>query len=340
MSGSAEVSVEHADVQGKEIGLFPAVTIVIPTYNDVPLLRRSIESALCQTYPYIKILIIDDAGPAQGKAWVEENYGHLNTRIQAIRHQYNRMLGGARNTGIDAAETKYLFFLDADDELLPDAIEKLYKAAERSGSDVVQGGTLRVKKSGYVHIFHHAEFEACGGLEGLELFSRHAYASLAWNKLYNLDMLIKNRVRFAEKFIHEDVVFACKTAFFSKKISSFKDPIVKYYETPGSITSRGLSDLSYESYIQVFLELFESFKCMKIDADKFPNIAWRITQSHVFNDFVPKLLHARENVGDQQFSRSLMSAFSKVFGSEGIGVASLVCSALVRLGDKQKEENK
>jgi len=95
------------------------VSIVIPTHNRAGLLRLAIDSALAQTYPQVELIVVDD-GSTDGTAAVVAQYGE---RVTYLR-QANRDVAAARNTGVRAASGDYLAFLDDDDLILPDKIER------------------------------------------------------------------------------------------------------------------------------------------------------------------------------------------------------------------------
>jgi glycosyl transferase family 2 len=93
------------------------VSVVIPCYNQARFLGDAIESVLAQTYPHFEIVVVDD-GSTDNTSEVASRY----PRVRCIR-QENRGLAGARNTGIRQSNGGYLVFLDADDRLLPEALE-------------------------------------------------------------------------------------------------------------------------------------------------------------------------------------------------------------------------
>jgi glycosyltransferase involved in cell wall biosynthesis len=103
--------------QHLEEGNSPLVTVVIPCYNQAHFLREAIESVHSQTYRNFEIIVIDDGST--------DNTSEVASRYEQVRllRQENRGLAGARNTGIRHSEGDYLVFLDADDRLLPEALE-------------------------------------------------------------------------------------------------------------------------------------------------------------------------------------------------------------------------
>ncbi len=95
------------------------VSVIIPTYNYGRFLREAIDSALAQTYRPIEVIVVDD-GSTDDTPQVLAAYGE---RIRVIR-QDNRGAGAARNRGTAAAKGDYLAFLDSDDILKPQSLER------------------------------------------------------------------------------------------------------------------------------------------------------------------------------------------------------------------------
>ena len=93
------------------------VSVVIPCYNQAHFLGEAIESVLAQTYPHREIVVVDDGSP--------DNTREVASRYPGVRYvrQENQGLAAARNTGLRHSSGSYLVFLDADDRLLPEALE-------------------------------------------------------------------------------------------------------------------------------------------------------------------------------------------------------------------------
>lgn len=107
------------------------VSIIIPCFNVEKFLAETLESALAQTYPYTEILVIDD-GSTDGTARLIRFYsGRINAEFGP-----NRGVSAARNRGTDLARGEFIQYLDADDLLVPDAIERRVKALQENNADV------------------------------------------------------------------------------------------------------------------------------------------------------------------------------------------------------------
>jgi glycosyltransferase involved in cell wall biosynthesis len=97
----------------------PLVSIIVPAYNAEKYFGAAIESAFAQTYPNIEIIVVND-GSTDGTAEVEERYRNRITYIQ----QENAGVGAARKNGIDHARGEFITFLDADDLLCENKVER------------------------------------------------------------------------------------------------------------------------------------------------------------------------------------------------------------------------
>ncbi len=99
----------------------PLVSIVIPSYNDASVVRDAIESVLGQTYPNVELILVNDGSTDDLEAVINPYLGI--ERFKYIK-QNNSGLSAARNAGLSVAEGDFLLFLDADDFLASDALEK------------------------------------------------------------------------------------------------------------------------------------------------------------------------------------------------------------------------
>jgi Glycosyl transferase family 2/Protein of unknown function DUF115 len=98
------------------------VGVVVPTYRDSEFLAAALQSVRSQTYPHWRCVVVDDASP-DDVATVVRPYRTVDHRIELLRHAANRGLPAARNTGLRHLDTDLVMFLDADDLLVPGALE-------------------------------------------------------------------------------------------------------------------------------------------------------------------------------------------------------------------------
>jgi alpha-1,3-rhamnosyl/mannosyltransferase len=153
----------------------PNVSVCIPTYNRERLLKETLDSVFAQTYKDFEVVIVDD-GSTDGTKQMLEKYGYN------VRYFWQENTGdaAARNKLIELARGKYISFLDSDDLLYPDALEKMVEAMPPDAEDVIvygpyvaideQGNILRRRKkklySGRIteYLFENILIHSCGSL--------------------------------------------------------------------------------------------------------------------------------------------------------------------------------
>lgn len=220
----------------------PLVTIGIPVYNVEPYIEKCLLSVLNQTYQNLEILVVDDLGTDNSMQIVEKlRISHPNGKLmRIIHHPQNRGIGEARNTIIDQAKGKYLFFIDSDDFIELETIDLLLKEAETNNTDTVFSSCRRVDYK------TNEELPTFTFTSRLEFYGKDAFANYVcqdlrwhvginvWNILFRLDFLRNGHFRFAARK-DEDAVFL--SDFYSEVERAIILPHVtyNYVSRPGSI---------------------------------------------------------------------------------------------------------
>ena len=104
------------------------VSVIVPVYNVEDYLCECLDSLITQTLSDIEIICIND-GSTDNSLEILTNYSKRDSRIKIIT-QENKGLSSARNRGFEFINGKYTYFIDSDDILKSDALEKLYNLAE------------------------------------------------------------------------------------------------------------------------------------------------------------------------------------------------------------------
>ncbi|MFC4632083.1 glycosyltransferase [Promicromonospora alba] len=125
----------------------PLVSIVLPVHNDEAWVGNAIESALRQSNGQFEVICVDDAS-TDGTSEVIEGYRSRDERVRLIRLEQNGSAFQGRRAGIMAAKSEYVLFLDGDDELAPDAVEKAYAKARATDADLVGFGVEVINPDG------------------------------------------------------------------------------------------------------------------------------------------------------------------------------------------------
>ena len=126
------------------------LNIIIPTYNAIETLPKALDSLIAQTSNKFFVTVVQDC---DGKDYsrIIKKYKDFGLKINLISTKSNGGPGIARQTGLDANKMcDYVMFMDADDMLLPNAVEYLYHAAKANNADVVKSGILAEVQDGLI----------------------------------------------------------------------------------------------------------------------------------------------------------------------------------------------
>lgn len=186
------------------------VSIVLPVYGVENYIRRCMESIFIQECDSVQIecVIVDDCSPDGSMCIVEQMLLDYQGGIvfQLLRHECNRGLSAARNTGLMAAKGEFFLFLDSDDLLPLHAVECLVDAKRNNPNvDVVMGNVFDCHQNKPVMPTN----QAITLLEGREKLCRsllnNTIIVTAWNKLVNHQLLLDNNLFFIEGVLFEDI---------------------------------------------------------------------------------------------------------------------------------------
>lgn len=231
------------------------VTIVVPLYQVEEYIEACLVSVANQTYKGpIECIIIDDCGTDNScqivEKFISEYKGQIDFRL--LHHDCNRGLSAARNTGMDHASGEYIYFLDSDDEVTPDCIEKLANPLENYRYDFVIAD-FSIIGDRQVTTYLKARGEYKSGIK--EAYYRKEWNVTAWNKLCNVDFLRRNNLRFKEGIIHEDILWSFYLANFTKSMYALEDKTYIYNTRESSIMGAMKITRSKDSKILIYSDI-------------------------------------------------------------------------------------
>ncbi|MBO4690635.1 MAG: glycosyltransferase family 2 protein [Paludibacteraceae bacterium] len=197
------------------------LSIIVPIYNVEPYIEECIRSLYCQDIPMTdyEVICIDDCSPDKSASIIEELQKEYST-LHLIRHERNKKLGGARNTGIRAAKGKYILFVDSDDMLKPDCLKQLIGEMETGQDDFIHFNYVKLFSDGTLDKEPHFAIDA-QQRTGADLFFSE---KLNWReqisacrKMYRMGFIKANNLYFAEDTMYEDNDYAMRVAAAAKK---------------------------------------------------------------------------------------------------------------------------
>ncbi|EKF56395.1 glycosyl transferase family protein [Galbibacter marinus] len=280
------------------------LSIIIPVYNVEKYIERCIRSCYDQKLAQseYEILVIDDESPDNSVKIIQgliDSYSNLK-----IISQKNKGLGGARNTGIQNAKGRYVLFLDSDDYLLPNVLDKLMEIAIVNTLDIIDFAANGVREDGRV-VYSISHQNCPQPITGPEYFIKGHHNS-ACVRLYRTEFLLQNNLLFKEKVYIEDVEFNFKGVFLAQRIMSTPIVVSNFVQTSDSIT-RSSNTKKNQKLIQDILKstlLIDSYSKHSITPN---SIAYQKSRAKV-NELVISLL---KNLFSKSKSQQLFYATIK-----------------------------
>ncbi|MBO8195635.1 glycosyltransferase family 2 protein [Streptomyces oryzae] len=195
------------------------VSVITPAYNALPYLKRCIASVTHQSLDpgRIEMIVVND-GSTDGTAAELDLLAERHPRLLRVIHQENSGgPSGPRNRALDTATGRYVFFLDADDYLAPEALARLTTTAEENSADVVLGKIASVGRRVPRSMFRANQPDA-------DLFTSRVYWALSVQKLFRKELLDRLQLRFDTSLrIGEDQPFTALAYLRARRISVVAD---------------------------------------------------------------------------------------------------------------------
>lgn len=247
----------------------PLVTIIVPVYNIEKYIDACISSIVNQTYKNIEIIIVDD-GSIDQSGVLSDAWRKKDQRVKVI-HQKNQGTSVARNTAMRVCSGEYIIFVDGDDIISCDMIEKLLNAKKKTNADcifcqydIIPENAIKfdnvkeVEKDIYVADTEEAQ---------LRLLN-HIDVTVVWDGSYQTK-LIKN-LFFDKGKKNEDIKWRCLATDKCKKIAYISDKLYGYRMRGDSLMHQKYSLKDFDdiegvvSRAEYIIEKYETLKCPAI----------------------------------------------------------------------------
>lgn len=239
----------------------PKISVVVPVYNVQEYLKSCINSILAQTFSDFEIILVDD-GSTDESGKICDIYEKQDNRISVI-HQKNGGLIRARATGVRIAIGEWICFVDSDDMISPDALERMYSYT----SDDID----------YV-VFESRIDRCCNVKEYIQLLFNFRLLSI-WGKLFRRSLFNDYVLSIPAKFqVGEDFLYQLRILCGVNKnirISSEKKYI---YNTSNTNSVQRSHKKSYEYEMALLTEVADIMRNMQSidDSVKMAYLKWRI----------------------------------------------------------------
>ena len=246
----------------------PLITVVVPVYNVEDYLERCLGSLSAQTHSNLEIIAVDDAS-TDGSGTLCDRLAEKEPRLQVVHLPENRGPSAARNEGVRRARGEYLSFVDADDWVEPELLERLYRSLTETGADVSACGAEGIRlQDGPPAVFTREEAIRC-------LARSRPFGFVPWGKLYRTGPV--KATPFDEGvFYSEDLLFLYQLFQKVERVSYRPDRLYHYVCREGSQVQSGINrrrctllavnDLICGDAVVRFPEALEEFRQTALEA--------------------------------------------------------------------------
>ncbi|MGQ4383407.1 glycosyltransferase family 2 protein [Streptomyces sp. SAS_270] len=197
----------------------PDVSVVIGAYEAMPYLVKCLESVEAQTLDpsRLEVIAVDDGSTDGTGEYLEEFAERAAMAVTVLRQPNSGGPSGPRNVGLGKARGRYVFFLDADDHLGEEALERMVAMADENGTDVVLGKVVGVNRGAPQSMWGK-------NLPRTDVFSSKIKFTLSAQKLFRRDLLTRHGMIFDESLVTgEDALFTMEAYLRADGVSVLAD---------------------------------------------------------------------------------------------------------------------
>lgn len=291
----------------------PDVSVVIGAYEAMPYLVECLASVEAQTIDpeRIEVIAVDDGSSDGTGEYLEEFAARAAMPVTVIRQDNSGGPSGPRNVGLGKAAGRYVFFLDADDRLGPEALERMVAMADRNGTDVVLGRVEGINRKPPQSMWGKT-------LDRTDVFSSNIKFTLSAQKLFRRELLERHGMRFDESlWTGEDALFTMEAYLRANGVSVLADHTCYYLvgrEDGKHVTKSGGYTLRFDS-ARALMNLIADLVPAGDRRDLLMVRPFLVT---LLPQFGPKYLTDSEKVRRHKFE--LAKPLMEEFWSEGVAV--------------------
>ncbi len=279
------------------------ISIIVPVYNAEPYLRKCLDSVLGQIFTNFEVVLVND-GSTDNSGFICQEYARLDSRFKYFEKE-NGGVSDARNSGLDLARGDYVTFLDADDFLFEDHLEKLYIATTLSDADIMIGGYSRFDGSDFYFYKDHFKRDSLVSLASTQAIQfldsildiQFFNFSTACGKLFKRTLF--KELRFPLGQYAENQFIMWKLYLNAESIYAFNGDSYVYRSNNEGLSS-GFS-VEHLNYIDALEERIKSTKDLEgidisLTFNMYRNVLKRILEQLEEHDYIDEAKEVREKL--------------------------------------------
>ena len=296
------------------------VTVIIPCYNVEIFIKRAVTSMLKQTIGFenIEVIMVDDHstdGTLEELRKYEEQYPES---IMLIPLEKNVKQGAARNIAMQYATGEYVCYMDADDYLVPNALEKLYRAAKENRAEIT-AYLFKYVYQGVDDDIRSTKSDKPNELVDIKtredrilfIFSDKIIRG-CWNKFYEREFILKNDLKYAEGIFDEESLFTYPAYMCVKRYYLLNEYLYRYYQNKDSTCySLSMDPIHRDDNANCWLQVYYTLKEKGI-IDKYPQ---EMEMAIIYNYFFRSFMYSarRKHKYTPERVKEMQDTVSKLF---------------------------
>lgn len=232
------------------------ISVIVPVYKVEKFLPFCVQSILAQTCSDWELILVDDGSPDRCGE-ICEQFARQDGRIRAL-HKENGGLADARNAGTAVAQGEYITYIDSDDWVAPQLLERLLEQAKITGADVVVCDMAKTDSEEMTFENTNAGPKSFTGPQAMEaMLYQTGFDTSAWGKLFRAELCQKNL--FPKGRLYEDLFTIYKMLFAAQTVVYLPQVLYAYRKNPDSIMyrkfdRRNLDELDAADAIEAFVQ--------------------------------------------------------------------------------------
>ncbi len=213
----------------------PAVSVIVPAYNMELYIRRCLESVLSQTMTDFEAIVINDCS-TDGTMAVVREIASRDSRVVVIDKPRNEGTMMARKTGYETARADRLFFIDGDDWLPSDSLQRLSDEMDRTGAEIVLGSSIEIGEGREDRYLPRTHIEIPDISTMYRALISNKMPAYMWGGLYERRLFEGELENFMNQCINEDYMLLLQILQRTHHVVFIEDVVYYYYFNRRSIT--------------------------------------------------------------------------------------------------------
>ncbi len=255
------------------------LSVVVPVYNVADYLCQCIDSILANDFEDYEIILVDDGATDGVCPELCDRYAMEHPDRVRVIHQENQGLGGARNTGLQAALGDYVFFVDSDDYIAPESLRILADAIDASHADIYSFQIVCTDGNG-----NDEPMEISKTYHGTFSLKQHPDFLLslpaAWARIWRRDMLLNSGIEYPSRVWYEDIRTSTKWFALAQSIRVLPDYLYYYRNMRAGSIMRSSNPQRNREIIEAFDDILAWYQQQGL-FEQYRNELCRLAIDHI-----------------------------------------------------------